>query len=77
MNGFTEEDTKKLADAINFVTKNMELQGASFNKCIEWTRHMGWLQRDLFAKVEQHVLEVKEVKPAPPKKPTTRKKAAK
>lgn len=75
MNGFSEEDTKKLAAAINFVTKNMELQGASFDKCIEWTRHIGWLQRELYKKVEDHVLEVKEVKQ--PVKKTPAKKVTK
>ena len=75
-NSFTEDDVKKLVAAINFVSANLELkQGCgSFENSIEWTRHMGFLQREIVPKVRDHILEVKAVHEAEKPKPRSRAK---
>lgn len=73
MDGFTEDELKKLLEAINFVTANLEFQQGSgnFTNALKWYQHMNFLQKQLYPKVEKHILEVRAY--VPPKKPTRKK----
>lgn len=79
---FTEEDAKKYQEAINFVTA--ELQGKTgwdTTKCLEWIRHLSFLQKECGNKIMANIAEVVKVheapKPEPKAKSRSRSKASK
>lgn len=63
---FTEEDYKQTGEFINFVTKNMLTKSWDSSQCIDYVRLLGFMQRTLAPKIYKHILEVEELKKAPP-----------
>jgi len=70
--GFSEEDKKKLIEFLNLIAKH-----ANFNfstvEAIDYVKLLTHLQQKLLPKIEQHILEVKRVVQAEPKKAKAKK----
>lgn len=57
---FTEEDKLKVVKFLNLVAKHAEFK-TNTQELIEYFKHLSYMQTGLLTKIEQNILEVKEV----------------
>ena len=71
---FTTEDKERLVSFVNFVTKNMRVSPDwDTEKCLAYIRQLGWMQKELVAKVEANIMEAIKLHEPLPKPPRKRK----
>jgi len=74
---FTEDDKKKFVEFLNTVAKNAKFNDLSIETIINFNRLLAHMQQVILTKINDHILEVKNVVEAPKEEPKKASKAKK
>lgn len=59
---FTDQDTEKLVEFLNFVATNAEFSKLDVKKMLQFTKLLNWFQTGLLPKMEAHKFEILSIK---------------
>lgn len=62
--GFSEKDSEKVVEFLNFIATNAKFDGMDVKKVIQFTKMLNWMQTDLLPRIEAHRFEILSVKEA-------------
>jgi hypothetical protein len=65
MNQFTDKDLEKYAEFLNIVATNAVFKDLAIKDIIKVYGFLVFMQKDLYNKIEQNILEVKKFVPPP------------
>jgi hypothetical protein len=61
---FSEQDSEKLVELLNFIATNAKFNNLDVKSCIKFTKLLNWCQVELLPKIDAYKFEVVSVKPA-------------
>lgn len=71
---FSDKDSEKLVEFLNFVANHAEFNRLNINKILSFTKLLNWAQTELLPKIEANKFEVLSVREVETSKPSSRKK---
>lgn len=66
--GFSDKDTEKLVEFLNFIATNAKFDGMDVKKVLHFTKILNWMQVELLPKIESHKFDILDVREAVPSK---------